>query len=404
LLLQLLHATQVTTRAQLEAITHLSPSTVSKGVRRLIDAGFAEEIGQIPSTGGRPTRRLALRPAAGCAIGAEFSTQRLRVVVTDLNAAVHCAYEAEAPALHADRICEALCGLIEQALEDVGREQVIGLGIAVPGVADTTQGRMVIYSDLDLFDYPLGDKVYARTGFFPLIYNRSTSAAMGEKWQGDSRGVQSLFYVALDSGISGGLIVKGGSYRGASPAIGEIGHCTVLPDGPICFCGNRGCLQTVASSGALAARARELIKAGQPTLLTSDVDGVLARIDALAVLRAAERNDALATAVLAEAADYIGIAVGTFINLFSPERVVLGGPLITACPQPWVDLIRAGIQRRTLSYTMQASQVVVGKLGDDSRSIGAAALAIQHWFATHSPVHYLDLTEIARHDVVRQSH
>lgn len=396
LLLQLLQVMQVATRAQLEAITHLSPSTVSKEVRRLIEAGFAEETGQMPSMGGRPTRCLAMRPEARCAIGAEFSTHRLRVVTTDLNAAVQQADEVEILALNVELICEQLCALLQRAIAEAGRERVVGVGIAVPGVADTDAGRMVIYSDLNLFDYPLGHKVQEATGFFPLIYNRSTSAAMGERWQGDSRNVQSLFYIALDAGISGGLIVRGSSYRGASPAVAEIGHCTVLPDGPICFCGNRGCLQTVASTSALATRARELLKSGRVSLLADQVNGHISRIDAIAVLRAAQENDALAVEILAEAADYIGIAIGNSINLLSPEQVVLGGPLIAAYPHPWVDLIRASIYRRTLSYTLQPTKIVVSRLGADSRSIGAAALAVQHWFASRSPKHFLDLAGIAR--------
>ena len=99
---------------------------------------------------------------------------------------------------------------------------------------------------------------------------------------------------------------------------------------------------------------------------------------------------------MAEAADYIGIAIGNSINLLSPEQVVLGGPLIAAYPHPWVDLIRASIYRRTLSYTLQPTKIVVSRLGADSRSIGAAALAVQHWFASRSPKHFLDLAGIAR--------
>ena len=396
LLLQLLHALHVSTRAELEAITHLSPSTVSKVVRRLIDAGFAEEIGQIPSTGGRPSRQIRLRPQARFAIGAEFNIQRQRVVVTDLNGAIQRSYEADSPAVNADRITDALIDLIEQALDDTGREQVIGIGIAVPGVADTATGHMVVYSDLNLRDFPLGEKVQARTGFSPRIYNRSTSAAMGEKWQGDGRAAESLFYVALDAGISGGLILRGQSYQGASPAIAEIGHATVDPDGPLCFCGNQGCLQMIASSGALANRARELIKLGHTSNLSAQVEGHLELIDGVTVLQSANAGDELSLRILAEAADYVGIAVGNVINLFSPEMVVLGGGLVWSYPEPWVEMIRASIQRRTLGLMLQGTQIVVSQLRKDNRCIGAAALAVRHWLMAQSPPHSLDIAEVIR--------
>ena len=299
LLLQLLQVMQVATRAQLEAITHLSPSTVSKEVRRLIEAGFAEETGQMPSMGGRPTRCLAMRPEARCAIGAEFSTHRLRVVTTDLNAAVQRTDEVEILALNVELICEQLCALLQRAIAEAGRERVVGVGIAVPGVADTDAGRMVIYSDLNLFDYPLGHKVQEATGFFPLIYNRSTSAAMGERWQGDSRQVQSLFYIALDAGISGGLIVKGSSYRGASPAVAEIGHCTVLPDGPICFCGNRGCLQTVASTSALANASRMRALSQSSSLRTGKSNSWISFMGITCQIRCCSRSQATVSARVA---------------------------------------------------------------------------------------------------------
>lgn len=405
LLLQLLHALHVCTRAELEAITHLSPSTVSKVVRRLIENGFAEEVGHIPSTGGRPSRQITLRPQARLAIGAEFSTQRLRVVVTDLDGAILQVYEADSPKSDAELITQRLIDLIEEAIDHAGRDKVVGVGIAVPGVADSERGRMVVLVDLNLRDFPLGERVKARTGFAPLIYNRSTCAAMGEKWQGDGREAQSLFYVAFDgaTGISGGLILRGQSYIGASPAIAEIGHATVVPDGPMCFCGNQGCLQTFASSNGLANRARELIKLGHPTKLTMLVDGHPELIEGLTVMQAAAEHDELALRILAEAADYIGLALGNVINLLSPQMVVLGGSLLWAYPTPWIDMIRTSIQRRTLPITLQSAQVVISQLGINNRCIGAATLAVRHWFNTQSPPHFFDMAAVTKGRIRKRS-
>jgi glucokinase len=316
--------------------------------------------------------------------------------VTDLDGAILQRYEADSPRDNAELITDRLVDLIEQALAEVGRERVVGIGIAVPGVADTERGRMVVYVDLNLRDFPIGDRVQARTGFFPRIYNRSTCAAMGEKWQGDGRSTQSLFYVALDAGISGGLILRGQSYKGAGPAIAEIGHFTVAPDGPLCFCGNQGCLQMVASSSALANRARELIKLGHASTLSAQVEGHLELIEGSTVMESAGDNDELSLRVLAEAADYVGLAIGNIINLLSPEMVVLGGGLIWSYPTPWVEMIRASIQRRTLSVTLQGAQIVVSQLGKDNRCIGAAALAVRHWLISQSPPHFFDLAEVTR--------
>jgi glucokinase len=106
---------------------------------------------------------------------------------------------------------------------------------------------------------------------------------------------------------------------------------------------------------------------------------------------------------LAEATDYIGLAIGNIINLLSPEMVVLGGGLIWSYPAPWIEMIRASIQRRTLSVTLQGTQILVSQLGKDNRCIGAAALAVRHWLISQSPPHFFDMAEVTQRQGLKRA-
>lgn len=395
LLLQLVHSMRVTTRAELGEISNLSPSAVSKIIRRLIQNEFVEEIGTVPSTGGRPAVQLALNPQARFAIGAEFSLHRIKVVVTDLYATVQYTYEVDSPARNADAITESLLGLIQQALAEFRQEQIVGVGIAVPGVADPAKGLMEFFSSLNLRQYPLGEKVQEATGFFPAVYNRHMAAAMGEKWQGDDLKGQSLFYLSIGAtNVGGGLILQGKPYQGASMAVAEIAHVTVMPGGPLCFCGNRGCLQIIASGSSLVSRVREEIKHNHASSLVDQVDGNLELIDTPMVLRAVDAGDELATNVLLEVTDCIGIALANVVNLLSPEMIVLSGSLIDAHPDLLAETIKSAVKRHSLAWPMRNTEIVVDQLGNRGRSIGAAALAIHSWLKKQSPLHPWDMTEV----------
>jgi predicted NBD/HSP70 family sugar kinase len=315
-------------------------------------------------------------------------------VITDLNAATLQTYEAEPASTNPDAVTERLIELTRQALADAGPERVVGVGIAVPGIADSRQGLIEYYPDINLRNYPLGAIVKDKTGIFPVIYNRVNAAAIGESRQGAGRAARSLYYISVGDGIGGGMVLRGQLYQGASTVGSEIGHVTVAPNGDLCYCGNRGCLFTVASGPALAGRFREQIKHGQTSRLVAEVDGRLDLIDGLMVLQAAYKGDDVAMHIVSTAADYLGIALANVINLLSPEVIVLGGPLIDDCPEPWVDLIRKSLHRHALSGPMRTAQIVVGHLGMLSRSVGAAALAITAWLKSEAPAHFLDLAEL----------
>jgi N-acetylglucosamine repressor len=396
LVLELIHSLKTITRPALGKLTHMSPSSVSKIVRRLINQGLIKELEMAPSTGGRPAARLVILPEAKAAIGAEWSDGRIHVVITDLYAGVQRSFAAPAPANIPDAITSQMVEMIRAAIEEAGPERVVGVGVAAPGVVNPDTGMMEFFTELDLRNYPVGQKIEAATGFTPVVHNRAMAAGMGEIWQGSGGGAQSLAYLSLGQSIGGGLILRGEPHQGVGVAAGEIGHITVVPDGDLCFCGNRGCLQTVASGGALASHIRERLKRGQSSSLLHTVDGHLELIDAVMILKAAASGDLLATEIISWAADYVGIAAGNLINVVSPEVFVLGGPLIDTCPEPWKQMIEGAIHRHSLTWSARGTRIVLSRLGEDSRAIGAAALAVRGWLRSQAPFYPRKVDDLLR--------
>lgn len=149
-----------------------------------------------------------------------------------------------------------------------------------------------------------------------------------------------------------------------------------MPDGPLCGCGNRGCLQALASGPAIANRAREQLRHSPASLLIDLVDGQPERIQPETVFAAAEAGDPLALDVVNETAVYLGIAMANLINLFNPELVVLGGP-VGQRGLILLNTVRAEAQRRAMAYPFSAARIVTSTLGSDAGAIGAAVLVLQ---------------------------
>lgn len=252
---------------------------------------------------------------------------------------------------------------------------IAGAGVAVAGPTDHERG--VIYDPPNLAGWG------RETSFGPLlarelegtvqIENDANAAALGEAWVGAGRGVPDLVYITVSTGIGGGLILGGRLHRGANGTAGEIGHVVVDPDGPLCHCGNRGCLEVLASGTALARQARDAVGRGAPTSLQA-LAAHPGELTAAAIAAAARAGDALAVRLYREAGTRIGVALGNLVALLNPKMIIVGGGVSNAGDllfRPLRDAIRARV------YPRPALEVVVvapAALGDDVGIIGAAAL------------------------------
>jgi predicted NBD/HSP70 family sugar kinase len=355
-------------RAELARRTGLSRSTVSTLVAELVRQGFVVESGRAgrgrDSQQGRPPTMLTLNPSAGAAVGIDFSHDHVRVAVSDLSRTVlaegrenvdvdHHAHESIAVAVR-------LAGELLRAAGPASR-RVVGAGVALSAPIDYERGMvhpsaiMPGWVGLDVAR-EIGDQL----GMVVHVDNDANLGALAEVTLGAGRNARDAAYIQISSGIGAGLIVDGRPYRGFGGTAGEIGHLLVDESGPICRCGNRGCLETLASGPALV----ELMRTSRGRELS------LAELIELAVA-----GDGGAGRAIEDAGRVVGRAVAALCNLFDPEMVVIGGDLAPA-GEILLGPVRESIRRYALPAATERLEVVAGVLGERANVLGALALAI----------------------------
>ncbi len=252
---------------------------------------------------------------------------------------------------------------------EVFRDRLVGVGVSSPGPIDTVRGVALSIPTLAGFvDVPFRQMIEDQIGLPVSLENDGIAAALGEWRFGAGRTYQNLIYVTVSTGIGGGVVSDGRLLHGRRGLAAHVGHMTIVRDGEMCLCGNRGCWEAYASGTAFAQRAR--IRAdGVPSTLRNGGPS----IDGRAVFAAASRGDELACALVAEEADLLGVGVANLLHLYSPDIVVIGGGMANG-----FDLLRPGIVARIASAAMPSfrdAKIVRAALGDNSGLIGAAALA-----------------------------
>jgi glucokinase-like ROK family protein len=368
-------------RTQIVSQTGLSKATVSTLVSELISEGIVCEDGigvQFASAGRRPVK-LKLNQQVHLAVGVELTGSECVATLTDLYSdplnVVRCPMADSSVETSVDRIAQS----VNQLLDEDDWARLLGVGIGVPGPVDADRQRVIQAENIGWFDVPLGPMLTERIGKPVTVVKRQNAGALGEYWHGIGKDQANLLYVSVGVGIGCGIIVGGKLFEGINGSAGEIGHITVVPDGYRCKCGNFGCLETLASSPAIAVRAREKAKEGQETLLTDWTNGVLQSVTSHLVIKAANEGDALAIEVIQEAAGYLGIAIANAINLYNPSMVIVGGEMLEL-GDLFVDPLRDVIRRRSFSIPLAAVEIVPSSLGYRAAAIGAATLVIDEFF------------------------
>jgi len=279
----------------------------------------------------------------------------------------------EGPQAVIGRMIDAARGVMAQA--GIAQCQVAAVGVGSPGPLDIEADVALSPPNLPGWDrVPLRRLIEEGLGIPTTLENDANAAALGEHHFGAGRGVDHMIYVTVSTGIGGGLILGGELYHGATGMAGEIGHTTILTHGPLCGCGNRGCLEALASGSAIACRGRELVAHGVPTKIADLAGGDLDLITARLVAEAASEGDVEAERILSEAMDYLGVGLASLVNLFNPQLIVIGGGL-THIGERLFGPVRRAIKRRAFPAQAQAVRVVPAELGDHVGVLGAAAVA-----------------------------
>ena len=286
----------------------------------------------------------------------------------------YCETEAdEGPSAVLARLIDAATQLL--TAEDIDRSRVATVGVAAPGPIDSRAGLVTSPPNLPGWhDVPLAELIQAELGLPTALENDANAAALAEHRFGAGRGADNMIYVTASTGIGGGFILDGRLYTGATGGAAEVGHMTILPQGPLCGCGNRGCLEALASGTAIAREARERMIRGVPTIIAELAEGDLDRVTAKLVAQAADEGDWEAGAILDEAMAYLGVGMANLVDLLNPQLLVIGGGL-TKMGERLFEPVRRIIDRRAFPVVAKAVEVRRAQLGDDVGLLGAAAVA-----------------------------
>ncbi|MFC7534015.1 ROK family transcriptional regulator [Actinoplanes sp. GCM10030250] len=373
-------------RIEIAEHSGLTPQSVSGIVRRLIDEGIVREDGSQASTGGKPRTLLRINAGAGLAVGVHFDPFELSCVVVDLNGKPLVAMHRPTPPLAGpERVTEAIAELVDEVLltSGVPRDKVLGLGLATPGPIDHSLGVLVGPPQLTRWErVPLKQMLAEATGLPVTLDNDSTAAAIGERWAGAGRGVADFAYFFFGAGVGGGLVLNHQIYRGGSMNAGEFGHTSMKADGPQCYCGNTGCLESLINPLALAADARRRLADGQSSELERLFRNDPAAVDYTAVRLAAAAGDQLAIEVVETAAGWLATAVVDIVNILDVDLVILGGHSLRHVEDRFRRATEHALATRTLARNIRTAKVESSPLGADAAVVGAAALVL---YATYSP-------------------
>jgi len=258
----------------------------------------------------------------------------------------------------------------------VGCETLLGLTVGVPGLVDESTSTLLFAPNLGWHDVPLGALLRARFTAPVFVDNEANLAALGEHYFGAAKGHSEVIYISAGVGVGGGILRDGRLCRGITGFSGEFGHMTVVPQGELCNCGNRGCWETVASQSALFRLIRQAIAEGQPSRLPDMTAGDLDRLTMPMILAAAQAGDAVVIKALEQVGRHLGIGIASLINALNPELVVLGGPLSLAerFLQP---IIQAEVANRALRWNASCVQIVPARHGSDACVMGGVAAVLQ---------------------------
>ena len=357
-------------RADLARITGLSRSTISSLVGELQASGLVVETADGADAAanrshgqGRPPVLLTLDRRAGAIVGIDFGHGDVHVAVADLSRTMLAEGARAMDVDHAGtKALDAAAELVEAALEeaDIPQDRVLAAGMGVSGPVDHEADVVHRSAILPTWgDIRPGAEMRKRLGFPVFIENDANLGAMAEVAMGAAQGVVNAVYVMIAAGIGAGVIVDGRLIHGAGGTAGELGHVLLDDNGPICRCGNRGCLETLAAGPAIV----ELLKR------THGPDLTLTR-----VMELVEESDPGALRAVADAGRAVGRALAALVNVLNPEVIVIGGEL-AAAGDALLDPIRTAIARYAIPSAADDVRVVPSPLGGRAEVLGALILA-----------------------------
>ncbi len=361
------------TRQEVGTVAGLSPATVSNLVAALVAEGVVAEVGLEDSNGGRPRGLLQVNPGYGYVIGVDVGETEFLVELFDfaLQPLARNTSVTDMSVLDPDDAVSHIVEGVEAVIAEagVGRAAILGVGVGVPGLVEHHADAVVHGQSVGWHAVPLEQMLRDRTRLPILVDNGAKTLGQAERWFGAARSTGNAVIVLLGIGVGMCIISNGEVYRGATSSAGEWGHTTVVAGGRTCRCGAQGCLEAYVGAGAIVARYEQLKRrraASGPGELEAGIAEIIA----------AAGRDRIADQVLGETVMYLGAGLADLVNLFNPERIVVGGWLGRTLSDALLPRIREAAERQALRLPFSRVEIVKAELGPDAVALGGATLPI----------------------------
>ena len=364
-------------RADLARKMGLSRAAISSIVNDLLAIDVIREAADGPSTGGRRAVLLEVNPDCGYILGVDMGATHLGLVLADFSARVIAEEEFSFDVSLGPEPClQVVDQQVRSFLEtnEFSLNDIVAIGVGVPGPVVSDAGGVIAPPIMPGWDkFPIRSHLENLWGHPITLNNDFELGALGEWAYGAGRTEENLLYIKVGYGIGAGLLLNGHIYSGATGSAGEIGHITINEHGPLCTCGNRGCLEALAGGRAIAEQARKAIQSGKRTQLAEirPID----RITALDVALEARKGDLVAQEIITNAGQYLGIAIASLINVVNPSMIVIGGG-VAQMGDLFLEPIRQSAATRSLPAAARGVRITAAVLGRRSSGMGAVVQAL----------------------------
>lgn len=363
-------------RTDIARMTGLSIPTVMKIVDSFLQIGLLREMGKRQSTGGKPAMLLEFVPDAYFCVGIDIGATKILGVLADCAGSIIYRYQIPNSTDYSDEeFLARIAHVIRNVLDNCGtaKAKILGIGVGMPGLIRSSDSVVVFSPVLQRTNLNLYDYLVSQFDLPIMVDSIHRALVMGEKKYGACRDSENFVTMNLGYGIGAGLFVNGSVYSGNCGFAGEIGHIILNPLGPKCFCGNRGCLETLGSALAMTRDATARIQNNELTILTSMIPGGLETLEAKHIFDAAKLGDSLACDIVSNAIEYIGMGIANLTNVMDPDYVVIEGGLSLAGDFLLKPLIEAWRKYR-MNYSGMNTRIILSDFGADATAIGASAM------------------------------
>jgi len=381
-------------RSEISNITGWSKAKASQEIRSLVDKGYLVEIGEGISKGGRKPGLLRINDQLGYIAGIDIGATSLDIALADVTGLVlqRCSETTDvklSPESVFGRCSELLLELIRT--QGATPDQVLGIGVGVPGPVDFARGVLVAPPLMPEWEnFPIRD--FLKKTFisaFVVVDNDVNIMALGEQRAGDAAGIDHFIFVKIGTGIGAGIISNGKIHRGSDGCAGDIGHICVDKEGPLCSCGNQGCLEAMAAGPAIVSKALEAARNGTSPILSQmrESNGGLIRPED--VNAACREGDQAALDIIRDSGQMIGDVLAGLVNFFNPSHIFIGGGIANFGNHLLVAIRRA-VLHRSLPLATTHLSIKFSRMSSSAGVMGAISLALDYLFALEDSPHFMN--------------